>query len=261
MNELTQNDLLELLETKYDRYNRSAFIESDPISIPHRYSKKEDIEIAGFLAATIAWGQRSTIVKNADTLMNLMGDAPYEFTLNHQEKDMNPFMDFKHRTFNGTDVVYFMKSLKNIYKNHGGISCLMENPTLQNGFSIKQGIRNFRKVFFELNNYPDRTLKHIANPDKNASAKRINMYLRWMVRDDKRGVDFGLWKKIKPYQLFCPLDVHTGNVARGLGLLNRKQNDWKAVEELTIRLKEFDAKDPVKYDFALFGLGMFEKWK
>lgn len=248
-------DLKEFLEEKYDKYNRPDFIDSDPISIPHQFTLKEDIEISGFLSATIAWGQRITIINNANKMIKLMGNSPYDFILHAKEKDVQKMNDFVHRTFNGTDATFFIKSLKNIYKNHGGLqNVFSSNSTLSS-------ISNFRTIFFSIP-HPSRTSKHVSNPAENSSAKRLCMYLRWMVRKDKRGVDFGIWnnKSFQPKNLMCPLDVHSGNVARKLGLLKRTQNDWKAVEELTLNLKKFDPADPVKYDFALFGLGAFEKF-
>ncbi len=251
-------ELRDFLEEKYSYYNCQEFILSDPVQIPHLFDSKEDIEISGFLAATIAWGQRKTIISNALRLIGMMGNRPHHFILNAAEEDYDEFLSFKHRTFNGIDTVYFLQSLQNIYQNHGGL----ERVFLQ-GYEVNKNIREaiiyFRKVFFELP-YPSRTGKHVADPGKNASAKRINMFLRWMVRCDNRGVDFGLWKNIAPAHLFIPLDVHTGSVAIKLGLLHRKQNDWLAVEELTGNLRKFDDCDPIKYDFALFGLGAFEKF-
>lgn len=254
---MNKTELKEFLEEKYDQYNRLSFIETDPVSIPHQFKKKEDIEIAGFLAATIAWGQRPTIIRNAQRLVQWMDMSPYEFIISAKEKDLEPFKAFTHRTFNGTDCICFIRSLKNIYTKHGGIEEVFSRAVNKNDTDLKGSIVHFRETFFELP-HPARTTKHISNPADNSAAKRINMYLRWMVRSDKRKVDFGLWKKIKPSQLSCPLDVHSGNVARKLGLLERTQNDWKAVDELTTNLKKFDAADPVKYDFALFGLGVFE---
>ena len=256
---LLKSELKDFLEEKYDKYNRPDFIESDPISIPHQFSKKEDIEIAGFLAATIAWGQRVTIINNANKMMKMMGNNPHDFILSAEQKDFKKFDAFVHRTFNGVDAVYFMKALQNIYKMHGGLEKVFL-PSSNNGETTLNAITNFRKIFFSIE-HPHRTGKHISNPAENSSAKRLCMYLRWMVRNDKRGVDFGIWKSsLLPSHLMCPLDVHSGNVARKLGLLKRTQNDWKAVEELTASLKKFDSKDPVKYDFALFGLGVFEKF-
>lgn len=249
-------DVEELLNTKYRQYNRTSFIETDPISVPHLFSKKEDIEIAGFLAATIAWGQRKTIIANATKLMQWMDYSPYEFILSFSKKDVKPFANFKHRTFNEIDCIYFLQSLQNIYINHRGLEAVFTNGYKKG--NSKEAISHFRKIFFSIK-HPARTTKHVSNPEENSAAKRINMYLRWMIRNDKRGVDFGLWS-ISPALLSCPLDVHSGTVARKLGLLKRTQNDWKAVEELTYNLKIFDPADPIKYDFALFGLGAFEKF-
>lgn len=237
----------DFLESNYLKFNSEEFITSDPVSIPHQFSRKEDIEISGFLAATLAWGQRPVIIRNANEFLRLMDHAPYEFILQHSSNDLRSFDQFVHRTFNGVDAVYFIRSLKNIYQKYGSMEPLFK----QDPSSILPGIRKFRKAFFELK-HPSRTTKHISDPDAGSACKRINMFLRWMVRNDKRGVDFGLWN-ISPSLLMCPLDVHSGNMARQLKLLGRKQNDWKAVEELTSRLREFDPDDPVKYDFALFG--------
>jgi len=241
------------LEEKVRQYNQSYFIKEDPISVPHLFSRKEDIEIAGFLAATIAWGNRKTIIKNARELLRMMDDAPFDFITGFSENDLKPFLPFVHRTFNGDDCICFLHALKNIYLNHSGLESAFS------GNDVKHAIINFRDVFFETPHLK-RTEKHVANPDKKSSAKRINMFLRWMVRDDGRGVDFGIWKNLKPSMLMCPLDVHSGNVSRKLGLLARKQNDWQAVEELTANLRILDKTDPVKYDFALFGLGVFENF-
>jgi uncharacterized protein (TIGR02757 family) len=230
-----------------------SFIENDPISIPHSFSGREDIEISGFIAATIAWGKRKMIINNGRKFMSLMDDSPYDFVMNHQESDLKRFNCAVHRTFKGErDLVFFIKSLKNIYENHGG---------LENVLSLKDNVYdnlvNFYNIFFYIlcHQY---TRRHIANVASGSAGKRMNMFLRWMVRDDNRGVDFGIWKKISPSDLYIPLDIHSGRIARLLGLLNRNQNDWKAVVELTDKLKEFDANDPVKYDFALFGVGVNE---
>ncbi len=252
---LDQNELFELLEAKYKQYNQPEFIETDPIKIPHHFSIKQDIEIAGFLAATLAWGQRKTILKNATQLMEWMDHSPHDFILNFEYSDLKTFEDFKHRTFNGIDCIYFLKSLQHIYRK----SLSLEDAFFPNSSNINvaENISDFKKLFFSLSHH-QRTEKHLANPQKGSAAKRINMFLRWMVRKDEHGVDFGIWQKTKPSELYCPLDVHSGNVARKLGLLNRTQNDWRAVEELTAQLQKFDKDDPVKYDYALFGLGVFE---
>ena len=252
---LNKKELKDFLDEKVLQYNQKSFIESDPITIPHLFTKKEDIEISGFLAASIAWGQRKTIINNGLKLMQWMDNSPHDFIVNFKETDV--FSEFKHRTFNGIDCIYFLKSLQNIYKNHASLEAIfILNSNKENGFDA---INRARKHFFEIN-HPQRTLKHFSDPETGSAAKRINMFLRWMVRKDKTGVDFGIWDKISSDQLLCPLDVHSGNVARKLGLLNRKQNDRPAVEELTQQLKKLDKKDPVKYDFALFGLGAFEKF-
>lgn len=260
---LSSQELKEFLDEKYDKYNRIDFIESDPISIPHKFSKKEDIEIAGFLTSTIAWGQRVTIIKNANKLMELMENSPHDFILNVKEKELKRFDGFVHRTFNSTDVVFFIKSLKNIYTKHEGLEKVFCSKSVENSDTTAAltSISNFRNIFFSIP-YPLRSGKHVSNPSENSSAKRLCMYLRWMIRNDKRKVDFGIWNNtdLISKHLMCPLDVHSGNVARKLGLLKRTQNDWKAVEELTNNLRKFDIKDPVKYDFALFGLGVFEKF-
>ena len=257
----TNKDILlkEFLEEKYHLYNNKKFIESDPISIPHLFSKKQDIEIAGFLAATIAWGNRKSIITNANKLMQWMDFAPHDFVLNAKPKDLKPFEKFVHRTYNGNDCIFFLHSLQNIYKKNESMEALFSKGIQPGGENIKNGIINFRKEFLKPRHLT-RIEKHISNPDKKSSSKRLCMFLRWMVRDNKSGVDFGIWKGIKPSQLCLPLDVHTGNVSRSLGLLKRTQNDWEAVEEITNKLRKFDSKDPVKYDFALFGLGVFEKF-
>ncbi|CAN5387559.1 TIGR02757 family protein [soil metagenome] len=249
----------DFLEEKFLLYNNPSFIETDPVSIPHLFSKKEDIEIAGFLAATIAWGQRPTILKNSKTLMCLMDDSPHEFITGFKEQDLKRFTHFVHRTFNGTDCVYFLKALKQIYTTYKGLENVFLSGLRQNDNDLQNAISHCRSVFFELP-HQKRTEKHFSNPAEGSATKRINMFLRWMVRRDKCGVDFGIWKTISPSLLSCPLDVHSGRVARKLGLLKRKQNDWKATQELTASLSRFDHTDPVKYDFALFGLGVFEKF-
>jgi uncharacterized protein (TIGR02757 family) len=260
---LHTSQLKEFLDEKVDKYNRLGFIESDPISIPHQFTKKEDIEIAGFLTATIAWGQRVTIINNANKMIKLMGNNPHDFVMTAKEKELKRFDNFVHRTFNAVDAVFFMKSLRNIYKKYGGLEnvfAFTPTSTFKTKEQTLNSIINFRNIFFSIP-HPARTGKHVSNPAENSSAKRLCMYLRWMVRSDKQGVDFGIWNSaLLPSHLMCPLDVHSGNVARKLGLLKRTQNDWKAVEELTNNLRKMDAVDPVKYDFALFGLGVFEKF-
>lgn len=253
---LILRDLQAFLDIKYDQYNCSCFIESDPVSVPHFFSAREDIEISGFLTASISWGLRTSILRNATTLMEMMDMAPYSFIQSFGPADLKPFRKFVHRTFNGEDCIFFLRALQKIYTDHGGLeNTFVSGPSA----GIKTRISAFRRIFLELPHRP-RQEKHIANPDKGASCKRINMFLRWMVRDDGRGVDFGLWKSVQPSELICPLDVHTGSVARKLGLLKRKANDWEAAEELTAALRKFDPSDPVKYDYALFELGVSEKF-
>lgn len=256
----THADIKELLEEKYLQFNTSAFIETDPISIPHQFSKKEDIEIASLLVATIAWGQRVSIINNGNKLMRLMNHEPHDFILNFSKKDAQRFDEFVHRTFNSVDCVFFLNSLKNIYKKHNGLEAAFSKNLSSSEKDVKLAISNFRTLFLEPQHL-SRSEKHISNPMAKSSAKRLCMFLRWMVRKDKRGVDFGLWNSISPAQLCLPLDVHTGNVSRKLGLLIRTQNDWQAVEEITSMLRTFDKKDPVRYDFSLFGLGAFEGFK
>ena len=250
-------ELKTFLDEKVALYNRPNFIESDPIQIPHRYSLKEDVEIAGFLAATIAWGNRKMIIQNSNKMMDLLGNSPYDFILNHEDHHLEKLEKFVHRTFNGHDFIYFIKSLQNIYSNHGGMEAIFNN--YQEPDSLQNAISEFKKLFFELN-HSVRTEKHVSDPSKNSSSKRINMWLRWNCRQDTNGVDLGIWKNISPSKLSCPLDVHSGNVARKLGLLTRIQNDGKALAELDANLRILDPEDPVKYDFALFGLGVFEKF-
>ena len=254
---MNKSELKLFLDEKVDLYNNPKFIESDPIQIPHQFSVKEDIEIAGFLAATIAWGNRKMIINNATKMMDLMGNSPYDFVLNHQEHHLESLENFVHRTFNSSDLVGFIKCLQNIYKNHNGLEAVFAQHQEPN--SMQKSISEFKKIFFEIEHL-NRTQKHISDPLNNSAAKRINMFLRWMVRHDNKGVDLGIWKSISPAALSCPLDVHSGNVARKLGLLTRKQNDAKALSELDANLRQLDANDPVKYDFALFGLGVFEKF-
>ncbi|EMY3553110.1 TIGR02757 family protein [Flavobacterium psychrophilum] len=248
------SELQSFLDEKVILYNNLNFIESDPIQIPHLFSLKEDIEIAGFLSATIAWGNRKMIINNSHKMMQLMGNSPYDFVLSHNENQLESLNKFVHRTFNGQDFVQFIKSLQHIYTNHNGLEAVFAKNATKD--SMQKSISEFKKIFFENNHLP-RTQKHISDPISGSAAKRINMFLRWMVR---QGVDFGLWKTISPSALSCPLDVHTGNVARKLQLLLRKQNDAKAVYELDTNLRLLDPNDPVKYDFALFGLGVFEKF-
>ncbi|MFN4764148.1 TIGR02757 family protein [Gillisia sp. Q332] len=254
---LKKSELKSFLDFKVEQYNTPEFIESDPVQIPHLFSKKEDIEIAGFLTATIAWGNRKSILKNATSLMELMESSPYDFVMNHQDEDLDSLENFVHRTFNGKDLQYFVRSLKNIYSRHQGLEGVFTKYAERD--SLQGSIHQFKKVFFEMPHL-SRTEKHVSDPMKNSAAKRINMYLRWMIRSDAANVDFGIWNQLNAAQLSCPLDVHSGNTARKLGLLKRKQNDAKALDELDKNLRKLDPKDPVKYDYALFGLGVFEKY-
>ena len=254
---MNTSELKDFLDEKVLQYNTLDFIESDPIQIPHLFSQKEDIEIAGFLSATIAWGNRKMIIKNSQNMMDLMGNTPYDFVMSHTENDLERLESFVHRTFNGTDFVTFIRALQHIYTNHGGLEAVFSKH--QETDSMQKSIHEFKKIFFEIPHL-NRTQKHISDPLNNSAAKRINMYLRWMIRQDNKGVDLGIWKSISPSALSCPLDVHSGNVARKLGLLTRKQNDAKALVELDLQLRKLDPNDPVKYDFALFGLGVFESF-
>lgn len=248
-------ELKEFLDEKVLLYNNKNFIDSDPVQIPHLYTQKEDIEIAGFLAATIAWGNRKMIINNSHKLMQIMGESPYDFVQNHTEIHLEKLTNFVHRTFNSTDAITFIKGLQHIYKNHSDLESVFSKHIENN--STQKSISEFKKIFFEIPHQP-RTQKHISDPLNGSAAKRINMFLRWMVRNDKNGVDLGIWKSIPTAALSCPLDVHSGNVARKLELLKRKQNDAKALFELDTNLRLLDPNDPVKYDFALFGLGVFE---
>jgi uncharacterized protein (TIGR02757 family) len=252
---MNSSELKSFLDEKVALYNNTNFIESDPVQIPHLFTQKEDIEIAGFLSATISWGNRKMIIKNSHQMMELMGNSPYDFVMSHQETDLERLETFVHRTFNGQDFMGFIKGLQHIYKNHGGLETVFSNNLGED--NLQKNIHELKKLFFEIPHL-NRTQKHISDPLKGSAAKRINMYLRWMVRQDNKGVDLGIWKSISPALLSCPLDVHSGNVARKLGLLTRKQNDGKALAELDLKLRELDPTDPVKYDFALFGLGVFE---
>ena len=250
-------ELKDFLELKVIQYNRKEFIGTDPIQVPHMFSNKNDIEISSFLTSTIAWGNRKSIIKNAKRLMQLMDYSPYEFVINHNQNDLDILDGFVHRTFNSIDAKQFIRSLKNIYINYGGIEAIFKKYSDKN--CLQFSIHKFKTHFFEIE-HTKRTRKHISDPLKNSAAKRINMFLRWMVRPNNTGVDFGIWDSISTSQLSCPLDIHSGKVARKLGLLQRKQNDNKALKELDKNLRKFDENDPAKYDFALFGLGAFENF-
>jgi uncharacterized protein (TIGR02757 family) len=251
-------DLKEFLDQKSELYNRPGFIENDPISIPHLFKKKQDIEIAGFFAATLAWGQRKTIIRKCRELMTLMDNDPHEFILHHTEKDLKRLLDFKHRTFNATDLLYFIESLRHYYIEYDSLETAFYSSPQDE--TVEQGLIKFHHRFFELD-HPHRTRKHLPTPERKSTCKRLVMYLRWMVRDDNKGVDFGIWKKISPAQLICPCDLHVDRVARKLKLIKRKQTDWQTALELTANLRKLDPADPVKYDFALFGLGIDEGWR
>jgi len=253
--ELNQNELKSFLDDKVQRYNNPSFIENDPIAVPHSFSKKEDIEIAGFFAATIAWGNRKSILTNAKALMRRMDNAPHDFIVNHTTKDLVVFESFVHRTFQQEDVNYFVQRLQQLYLEHNTLEALFTPK--KSTTTLHDTLSEFHNTFFAVP-HPKRTEKHVANPAKKSAAKRLHMFLRWMVRDDNMGVDLGIWKDISPSVLSCPLDVHSGKIARALGLLKRKQNDLLAVTELDHQLRKLDPIDPVKYDFALFGLGVFE---
>jgi len=254
---MSHQEIYELLESKYEQYCNPDFIALDPISIPHLFEDKQDVEISGLIAATLAWGQRPTIIRNARSAMKRMGNEPYRFIMEHSENDLKIFDGFVHRTFNAEDMRQFVRSLKYLYSEHHSLEDVFLRGIRPDDINMKNAISHFRETFFSIE-HEKRTEKHISNPLKNSAAKRLNMYLRWMVRSADKDVDFGIWNRISPALLSCPLDVHSGRNARQLGLLTRKQNDWKAVEELDISLRKFDPKDPVKYDYALFGLGVFE---
>ncbi len=255
---LTTAELREFLDEKVELYNRPGFIENDPVSIPHMFRKKQDIEIAGLFAAVLAWGQRKTIINKCRQLMEMMDNDPHQFILHHQERDLKPFLEFRHRTFNATDTLYFLEALKWFYENH---KSLEDAFYLRDQDTVEKGLDQFQQIFFSLEDAPHRTRKHIPAPARKSTCKRLVMYLRWMVRQDDKGVDFGIWKKIKPAHLVCPCDLHVDRVARKLRLIQRTQTDWQTALELTARLRQFDPIDPVKYDFALFGLGIEEGWK
>lgn len=251
--------LKRLLDAKALKYNTPAFIADDPISIPHRFSKMQDIEIAGFFAATLAWGQRKTIINKCAELMQLMDNSPHDFILHHREKDRKRFLNFRHRTFQPTDALYFIAFFKTYYLKHESLEFAFSQFLRPRDAHVQKALEGFHRLFFSLEDVPQRTRKHVSSPAKNSTCKRLNMFLRWMARSDDKGVDFGIWKTIQPAQLLCPLDVHVNRVARKLGLIHPKTTGWKAVLELTENLKQLDKNDPVKYDFALFGTGVLEK--
>ena len=253
-----KNDLKEFLDRKVDLYNQPSFIKDDPISIPHLFTKKQDIEIAGFFAAIFSWGNRTTIINKSKELMQLMGNAPHEFCLHHSVNDLRTLLDFKHRTFNSTDLLYFISFFKLHYTRYDSLETAFSKCIKKKDQTVENGLIAFYHYFFSLADIPERTRKHIASPEKNSSCKRLNMFLRWMVRRDDKSVDFGIWKNISPAQLVCPVDIHVARVARHLKLLHRPVIDWQTALELTDYLRTLDKADPVKYDFALFGTGVME---
>jgi uncharacterized protein (TIGR02757 family) len=255
-----KQEIRDLLGRKFRQYNHSRFIASDPVSIPHQFSKKQDIEIAAFFAATLAWGNRASIIKSGQRLMKLMDESPHAFLLNHREKELKRFEDFKHRTFNGTDLLYFIHFLKCFYSENDSLENAFAGSLCAGDTTVENALAGFHRLFFSLEDFPARTVKHVSTPAKNSACKRLNMFLRWMIRSDGAGVDFGLWKKIAPAQLVIPCDVHVLRVARRLGLIHSKQNNWNTATELTAQLRLLDAGDPVKYDFALFGIGVLEHY-
>ena len=254
------NSLKDFLDSKVELYNRRDFIKDDPICIPHLFSKKQDIEIAAFFASIFAWGSRKIIINKSKELMQLMKMQPHQFILHHSEKELQNLLQFKHRTFNTTDLLYFIEFLKYHYSKHNSLEDAFSKWMSAKDETIEKALIGFHHYFFSIEDVPERTKKHIATPEKKSNCKRLNMFLRWMVRTDNNGVDFGIWQKIKPSQLICPVDIHVARVAKRLNLLLRKQTDWTAALELTSYLRTLDPSDPVKYDFALFGLGVVEKY-
>ncbi|HEY4655089.1 MAG TPA: TIGR02757 family protein [Cyclobacteriaceae bacterium] len=250
----SRDELKDFLDAKADHYNTPSFIENDPVSIPHQFTLKQDIEIAGLFAAILAWGKRITIIRKCNDLLERMDHDPYAFVTQHNTGELKSLLGFKHRTFNDTDLLYFVSFLKWYYRQHDSLE------TIFAGGTIEEGLIRFQQLFFSLEDHPQRTRKHISTPAKKSTCKRLCMFLRWMVRRDGRGVDFGLWNTIPQADLICPCDVHVDRVARRLKLIKRKRTDWETAVELTSRLRLLDPHDPVKYDFALFGLGVMENW-
>ncbi|MGD1841354.1 MAG: TIGR02757 family protein [Thermonemataceae bacterium] len=248
------------LDEKVIQFNQPTFITNDPICIPHQFTKLQDVEIAGFFAAIFAWGQRTTIIKKCKTLLQLMDNTPHDFICNHQEQDLKRFLGFKHRTFNDTDTLYFIHFLQHYYQQHTSLEDAFARYLSPTDETTEKALVGFHQLFFSLEEAPQRTQKHIATPARKSACKRINMFLRWMVRKDDKGVDLGCWSAIQPKQLVCPCDVHVSRVARNLGLITRPQTDWQTALALTNNLRQLDPNDPVKYDFALFGLGVEEKF-
>jgi len=257
---MNNNELKLFLNKKVDQYNQPFFIAADPISIPHKFIQQQDIEIAGFFAAILAWGNRKSVLNSCNTLMQLMDNQPYQFCLHHSKKELQALEQFKHRTFNTTDLLYCITFFKQHFTQHPSLEIAFTQWMNKKDETVENGLTGFHHYFFSLQDFPERTRKHIASPQKKSACKRLNMYLRWMVRSNETSVDFGLWKQIKSSQLIIPIDVHVSRVAKKLGILTRTQNDWQAATELTTYLKKLDSKDPVKYDFALFGLGVMEKF-
>ncbi len=256
---MIKNNLKEFLDSKVDFYNQPSFIAQDPICIPHGFTKKQDIEIAGFFAAIFAWGNRTTIINKSKELLGLMHNSPHDFILQHNSKDLKRLEGFKHRTFNTTDLLYCIEFLKYHYSRNDSLETAFTKGLHKKDETIENGLKEFYNYFFSLPHIPERTKKHIASPEKKSSCKRLNMYLRWMVRNDNKGVDFGIWKNISPAQLIIPIDVHVARVAKRFNLLQNNKTDWQAALELTAYLRTLDKHDPVKYDFALFSLGVIEK--
>lgn len=257
---MKNNKLKEFFDSKVALYNQPGFIKDDPVCIPHLFSKKQDIEIAAFFASIFAWGNRTIIINKSGTLMKLMDMQPHDFILNCSDEELKTLLQFKHRTFNTTDLLYFIEFLKFHYKNNDSLETAFSRWITAEDANTEKALTGFHHYFFSLQDVPARTKKHIATPEKKSNCKRLNMFLRWMVRNDNKGVDFGIWKSISPSQLICPVDLHVARVAKRFGLLHRKQTDWYAAIELTDYLKTLDPEDPVKYDFALFGLGVIEKY-
>lgn len=256
---MKSQQLKEFLDAKAAYYDQPAFVPGDPVSIPHRYTQLQDIEIAGLFAAILAWGNRTTIINKCTELMALFDNAPYDFVRNHQARDRMRLMGFRHRTFNGLDLLYFVEFLQHYYTNITSLEFAFSGHITPEDEDVRKALTGFHKMFFSLE-HPERTRKHVSTPDRNSACKRLNMFLRWMVRDSKNGVDFGLWSHISPSQLICPVDVHVSRVAARLGLIPKAEANWKTAVELTEQLRLLDPKDPVKYDFALFGLGVIEKY-
>lgn len=253
------DSLKRFLDEKVKVYNQPSFIEKDPVCIPHAFTKKQDIEISGLFAAVLAWGNRTTIINNCHKLMGWMGNSPHDFVLNHKDTDLKPFVGFAHRTFNTTDLLYFMELLQYHYRQHSSLEDAFVPGKKYTEDNVEKALISFHRYFFSIE-HPERTKKHISTPERNSACKRLNMYLRWMVRNDSKGVDFGIWKKIKPHQLICPLDVHVARVAERLGMLDNIKSNWNNALQLTARLKELNPGDPAIYDYALFGLGMAERF-